>query len=223
AQLVNWLSNGKTVDDAITLLRLNTGEGGELLKNPALSTWFSYVKMTKQNPDELSFLKLKTRFSDEELATMIAVTRDAKAWIYLEGLARVQLNNWLRMDKTADGIFSVLKLNKEGDTLFESPKMTKYYGDERLETRAKDSATTTSLALKLEQEMWMSQSKTADDVFNYLKLDKKGGDIFEDSALSTWVSYVNKLNKYKERPDEFAVISILEKRFDYLDLARMLV
>ncbi|KAF1779542.1 hypothetical protein GQ600_10942 [Phytophthora cactorum] len=100
--------------------------------------------------------------------------------------------------------------------------MTKYYGDERLETRAKYSATTTSLALKLEQEMWMSQSKTADDVFNYLKLDKKGGDIFEDSALSTWVSYVNKLNKYKERPDEFAVISILEKRFDYLDLARML-
>ncbi|KAF1779539.1 hypothetical protein GQ600_10939 [Phytophthora cactorum] len=114
AQLINWLSNGKTVDDAITLLRLNTGEGGELLKNPALSTWFSYVKMTKQNPDELSFLKLKTRFSDEELATMIAVTRDAKAWIYLEGLARVQLNNWLRMDKTADGIFNVLILNKEG-------------------------------------------------------------------------------------------------------------
>ncbi|KAF1791331.1 hypothetical protein PC129_g3297 [Phytophthora cactorum] len=178
AQLVNWLSNGKTVDDAITLLRLNTGEGGELLKNPALSTWFSYVKMTKQNPDELLFLKLKTRFSDEELVTMIAVTRDAKVWIYLEGLARVQLKNWLRKDKTADDIFNVLKLNKEGDTLFESPKisfatrvdndnpdelmysvMTKYYGNERLETmfaRAKDSATTTSLASKLEQEMWMS-------------------------------------------------------------------
>ncbi|KAG6966348.1 hypothetical protein JG687_00004890 [Phytophthora cactorum] len=158
AQLVNWLSNGKTVDDAITLLRLNTGEGGELLKNPALSTWFSYVKMTKQNPDELLFLKLKTRFSDEELVTMIAVTRDAKVWIYLEGLARVQLKNWLRKDKTADDIFNVLKLNKEGDTLFESP-MTKYYGNERLETmfaRAKDSATTTSLASKLEQEMWMS-------------------------------------------------------------------
>ncbi|KAG3107783.1 hypothetical protein PI125_g12415 [Phytophthora idaei] len=154
----------------------------------------------------------------------------------------IQLDNWLTQKTTADDVYSLLELNANEGNLLQNPLlntwisyiqrvgegnplMKKYYGAERLETmfaQAKDSATTTSLALKLEQEMWMSQSKTADDVFNYLKLDKKGGDIFEDSALSTWVSYVNKLNKYKERPDEFAVISILEKRFDYLDLAQML-
>ncbi|ETP23892.1 hypothetical protein F441_03050 [Phytophthora nicotianae CJ01A1] len=218
AQLKNWLTGGKTEDDAFNLLRLSIDDGYEILKNPALSTWNSYVKMLKHNPDELLFLKLKRQFSDYEIA---------------------KLDSWVKLDKTADDIFNVLKLNKEGDKLFESPVlsywvafvmkgdkenadelmysvMKKYYGDDMLEklfARVKGSASTKRLASKLEQEMWMSHGKTEDDIFNYLKLGEKGDGIFKDPALT---------EQTQRKPDEFAVISALEKHFDYVDLARKL-
>ncbi|ETP51893.1 hypothetical protein F442_03033 [Phytophthora nicotianae P10297] len=188
AQLKNWLTGGKTEDDAFNLLRLSIDDGYEILKNPALSTWNSYVKMLKHNPDELLFLKLKRQFSDYEIAKVIvAATRDTKVTINLGGggLEKMQLDSWVKLDKTADDVFNVLKLNKEGDKLFESPVlsywvafvmkgdkenadelmysvMKKYYGDDMLEklfARVKGSASTKRLASKLEQEMWRSHGK----------------------------------------------------------------
>ncbi|KAG6942404.1 hypothetical protein JG687_00019086 [Phytophthora cactorum] len=104
--------------------------------------------------------------------------------------------------------------------------MKKYYSDERLEeifVQAKNNIFTRGLAIKLEQEMWRSQGQTADDLYNFLKLDKKGFyDLFEGPAVVTWVSYATKLGNLKEHPVQFVVISELEKRFNYLDLARML-
>ncbi|ETL47334.1 hypothetical protein L916_02915 [Phytophthora nicotianae] len=200
AQLKNWLTGGKTEDDAFNLLRLSIDDGYEILKNPALSTWNSYVKMLKHNPDELLFLKLKRQFSDYEIA---------------------KLDSWVKLDKTADDIFNVLKLNKEGDKLFESPVlsywvafvmkgdkenadelmysvMKKYYGDDMLEklfARVKGSASTKRLASKLEQEI----------------------------PGAEYVGFLRKQAEQTQRkPDEFAVISALEKHFDYVDLARKL-
>ncbi|KAF4028008.1 hypothetical protein GN244_ATG20337 [Phytophthora infestans] len=67
-----------------------------------------------------------------------------------------------------------------------------------------------------------SRGKTAEDMFIDLKLDKKGGHLFENPALVTWVSYVNKLDK--KFLDEFSVINILMKHLDAddMDLARVL-
>ncbi|KAG6954864.1 hypothetical protein JG688_00012150 [Phytophthora aleatoria] len=78
------------------------------------------------------------------------------------------------------------------------------------------------MASNLEEQMWRSEGKTADNLFKSLKLDEKGGDLFESPVLGTWVSYINRLNTYEKHPDEFAVIIELEKRFDYVDLARIL-
>ncbi|KAG2888969.1 hypothetical protein PC114_g18167 [Phytophthora cactorum] len=113
--------------------------------------------------------------------------------------------------KTDELIFSVMKKYYDGDIL------------EKMFAEAKKrSATTRSMASNLEEEMWRSQGKMADNLFKFLKLDEKGDDLFESPVLGTWVSYINRLNTYEKRPDEFVVINELEKRFDYVDPARML-
>ncbi|KAF1787476.1 hypothetical protein GQ600_7628 [Phytophthora cactorum] len=242
-------------------------KGDEMFKNPALSTWFSYATLGKEDPyhflllkltgryDEeglahmlvaakdgkMLFLELKARFGDEKVAQLLVVAaRDYKVKIDVRPLVTVQLNYWQQGGKTADDIFNLLKLSEVGDKLFESPMlltwrayvanldpkktdelifsvMKKYYDGDILEKMFADakkrSATTRSMASNLEEEMWRSQGKTADNLFKFLKLDEKGDDLFESPVLGTWVSYINRLNTYEKRPDEFVVINELEKRF----------
>ncbi|KAF4045392.1 hypothetical protein GN244_ATG02134 [Phytophthora infestans] len=249
AQLKSWLSSGVTIDDAFKLLQLNTVKKDDILKSPMLSAWMAYARMNKQDPNELLFSTLKSRFSDEEIIKMIVAARgDPKLWPSLGGLARMQLTSWQRADKSADDMFQLLKLRDGDEKPFDNPVfntwvsyvtnlhqertdevifsvMKKHYGEERLEKilgQATQSANTNSIALNLEKELWKSQGKTADDVFKALKLDKKGDNLFEDPAIRTWVYFVNKLNGDKKTPDEFAAISALEKHFDYVNLALLL-
>ncbi|KAG7377374.1 hypothetical protein PHYPSEUDO_011753 [Phytophthora pseudosyringae] len=248
-QLKNWLSGMKTADDVFKLLRLNIENGDDLLRNPALTTWLSYVRMQNHDPNKLLISELTARYSDESLARIIIAARtNSNTRINVGRLEEALLASWIRGDKTADDMFNVLKLNKDG-TLFESPTlgtwvsyvtkldkenpdevmllvMKKHYGDAKLEKmfdQAKKSATTKDVASRLKEELWRSQGKTAGDVFSILKLDKEGEKLLQSPVFSTWLSYVNKLNKLnKKNPDEFAVISDLEKHVNYVDLARML-
>ncbi|KUF85423.1 hypothetical protein AM588_10002793 [Phytophthora nicotianae] len=251
AQLESWLNGKKTTEDVFKLLRLNTDTGVDLLKNPALKIWMKYVATSGQNAYQLLLLKLRTKYSDEQLAKILDVAaRDSNVRIEVWKLEGAQHNDWLGGRASADSIFKLLKLNKEGEELFKSPildtwvnyvaklgkksmdetmysVMKKYYSDEKLEemfAKAKNSIFTRKLASDLEQEMWRSQGKTADDIFKFLNLDKKDAyKLFDDPKIVTWATYVNRLNSLKKIPDDFALISELEKRFDDLDLARMLV
>ncbi|KAG6942441.1 hypothetical protein JG688_00018113 [Phytophthora aleatoria] len=170
---------------------------------------------------------------------LVAAGKDTNFQIEVWDLILAQHRYWRGRKETAEDVFNLLKLNNEGEQLFKSRILDvwvsyvvglnkknadeKYYSDERLEemfVQAKNSIFTRGLAIKLEQEMWRSQGKTADDLYNFLKLDKRGFyDLFEGPAVVTWVSYATKLNNRKEHPVQFAVISELEKRFNYLDLA----
>ncbi|KAE8885381.1 hypothetical protein PF005_g27042 [Phytophthora fragariae] len=80
---------------------------------------------------------------------------------------------------------------------------------------------TKRFAARTLEDLWISQDKTADDIFKLLKLDQRGKNLFDRGELSTWVSYVTKLNKLDEKPDEFAVLIELQKRFGNLELAKM--
>ncbi|ETO82884.1 hypothetical protein F444_03026 [Phytophthora nicotianae P1976] len=248
-QLKSWVRDGKTADDVFKLLKLHADTGDEILKNPLLNLWFSYVEKLKQDPNELLYMKLKTQVGDAGFVkALVAARRDLSAQGLFDALRKAQLNNWVRAGSSVDDIYNLLKLNKEGDKIFESPMfgtwtsyamkldkanadellfsvMKKHYSAESLENmiiQAKDRVTTKNIASKLEEELWRNQGKTADDVFDILKLEKKVDGIFEDPALTTWISYVNKLNKHKETPEKFAVISELEEHFQRMDLARML-
>ncbi|ETO75242.1 hypothetical protein F444_09152 [Phytophthora nicotianae P1976] len=247
ALLNSWLAKEKTAEDAFKILRLSDDIGDDILRNPAVTTWYSYVKMRKQNPDELLFFELKKVLSDESLArTLVAAKKKGNAEIDVSVLEVEQFKYWLRGGKSADDIFTLLKLNKDGDKLFESPMLNtwvsyvvkldeknadelifvalkNHYGIESVKemiVQAKTRVTTENLASKLQEEVWRSTGKTEDDIFNLLKLDKD--TLLEDPGLKTWVSYATKLGKHKETPDEFAVINDLERRLDLdsLGLAR---
>ncbi|ETK73882.1 hypothetical protein L915_19227 [Phytophthora nicotianae] len=183
-QLSNWRTNGKTAEDAFKLLGLNKAKGYNLLKDPALATWVLYVeKVRGEDPYQLLFLKLKTFFSEEELLKMIMPAKRSYSGRYSAQLLNAQYKYWLEEGKSADDIFDLLKLNKDGDNFFDNPMlhywgsfvrkmdrekanmsmlavMKKHYDDETLQkmlTRALESSTVMrpakSMALRLKKEM----------------------------------------------------------------------
>ncbi|EEY62430.1 secreted RxLR effector peptide protein, putative [Phytophthora infestans T30-4] len=249
ALLTAWLRDGKTTGDVAKLLRLNADKGESFLRSAALPTWLSYIRQRNKDPNKVLFLELQNRFSDAELArVLVAASRDKNVKINVTALQKLQLSKWHGRGDTADDIFRHLGLSKEGEELLESSVfntwvsyvklvdytntdalvfsvMKKHYSDEilaKMIAQAKTSVLTRALASKLAAEMWRSPGKSADDIFKFFQLDKTGDDLFEAPMFDAWILYVERLNKYEKHPDKFALFTELEKRFDYVDLARML-
>ncbi|POM73760.1 ABCF/EF-3b transporter-like protein, partial [Phytophthora palmivora] len=248
AQQKGWQKNGNSADDVFTLLKLDV-EDALFLKSPVLDTWTSYVTKLKKDPNQLMFLKLETRYDDEGVAKVLLATKNdyttRNAATTLENLL---FQKWMSKDNSADGIFALLRLNKEGDKLFENPVFTTWesyvakldkanpdeamfsvlkthYSDQglvKLVEIAKTNRRTENIAAKLQEEIWRNQGKTADDIFDLLKLNEKRGEMFATPEFTTWVAFVTKLNKLSKSPDEFPAISALTKRFGDVELARML-
>ncbi|KAL4092827.1 hypothetical protein PRIC1_011818 [Phytophthora ramorum] len=245
-QLKNWQSDGKSADNVYNLLKLNL-DGDDILKNPMLTTWISYTTKLDENPYELLLANLLKHYDDATLTKMfVAAKRSSATGFTGTKLGEAQLKNWLSSGKTADDVFKLLQLNKDGDTILASSiwsvwssyltkldkenadelmfvVLKKHYGDEgvaKIVTVANKGVSTKDVGRKLEEELWRSQGKDGNDVFKLLKLDEEGQKFFESPALRTWISYVTRLNKFnKKSPD---VISQLEKRFGDMELARMI-
>ncbi|KAL4092828.1 hypothetical protein PRIC1_011819 [Phytophthora ramorum] len=246
-QFKNWQSDGKSADNIYNLLKLNL-DGDDILKSPMLTTWISYTTKLDENPYELLLVNLMKRYDDATLIKMfVAAKRGSATGSIGTKLEEVQLKNWLSHGKSADGVFKLLQLNKEGDDIFasslwsvwssyltklnrENPDelmfvvLKKHYGGDegvtKMVTIARKETNTKDVGRKLEEELWRSQGKDGDDIFKLLKLDEEGNNFLESSALSTWISYVTRLNKFnKKSPD---VISQLGKRFGEMELARMI-
>ncbi|KAL4145923.1 hypothetical protein PRNP1_011796 [Phytophthora ramorum] len=239
AQLRNWESAGKTGDDVFDLLKLND-KGEKLFESPVAATWISYVtKLNTQNSDEVIFSSLKKLFDDEALAKMIAGAKtSASIAATAKKLEQVQLNKWMSEGKTVDDIFALLKLNKDGEKLLQSPmlrtwisyvdlqgknpydmilvKLSAHYdevGLAKMLVTAKQDGTASSIVRKLEEvqlKNWLSDGKTADDVFKLLQLNKDGDTIFASSVWSVWSSYLTKLDK--ENADELMFV-VLKKHY----------
>ncbi|KAE8997777.1 hypothetical protein PF011_g15330 [Phytophthora fragariae] len=242
-----WLAQGKSAESVFKLLNLNKAED-KIFESPMLRTWASYVRtLDKMNPDEAMFSVLKTRYGDEVLTDMLIASRKSGTARYdVSGLEEVLLKTWVSDGKTADDIFKLLRLDKDGDKVFESlnfdmwvsyvTKLDKKnpdklmlsvlktrYNDDRLQSMiitAQKVPQTKPFAARMQDELWISEGKTADDIFQLLKLNRE--NMFDSGELSTWVSYVTKLNKLDDRPDEFAVISELQERFGNAELAMMI-
>ncbi|KAG3123228.1 hypothetical protein C6341_g26631, partial [Phytophthora cactorum] len=65
ARLKAWQNDEKTATDIFKLLQLDAGKGDEMFKNPALSTWFSYATLGKEDPYHFLLLKLTGRYDEE--------------------------------------------------------------------------------------------------------------------------------------------------------------
>ncbi|KAF1795047.1 hypothetical protein GQ600_9944 [Phytophthora cactorum] len=218
--LKKWLESDKTMIDVFQLMKLNTRPPDTLLLSPVLSTWAAYTIMLKKDPYELLFLAIKrTGLDDAGLARMIGI---AEQYVNTAPTAKkmqeLQFKKWKKDGKSAANVFKLIGLNKEDDKLFESPvwntwlfyldyvdKATAHkemisilraqFGDERLTNiiaKAKKVDSTKEIATKMER------------------------------AFKTWVAYVKELNCLRKYPDEFVVITQLEKRYGGVELARML-
>ncbi|KAE9086911.1 hypothetical protein PF007_g20583 [Phytophthora fragariae] len=205
-----WQVEGKSAESVFKLLNLNKARD-TIFESPMLRTWASYVRtLDKMNPDEAMFSVLKTRYGDEVLTDMLITSRKSGTARYgVSGLEEVLLKTWLEGKNPDKLMLSVLKTR---------------YNDDRLQSMiitAQKVPQTKPFAARMQEQFWISQDKTADDIFKLVKLDQEGENLFNSGELSTWVSYVAKLNKFDDRPDEFAVISYLQERFGDMELAKM--
>ncbi|EGZ07884.1 hypothetical protein PHYSODRAFT_366939, partial [Phytophthora sojae] len=57
---------------------------------------------------------------------------------------------------------------------------------------------------------WLSERKTADDMFSILRLNKEGGKFLDNSTFWSWVFFATKLSD--KNPDE-VMLAALKKRF----------
>ncbi|KAE8965875.1 hypothetical protein PF010_g28744 [Phytophthora fragariae] len=119
--LDSWMP--QSADEVFKLLKLNTG-GSNLFNYPRLSSWVSYVtKLEGKQADEQMYTVLRAAYGDDELATILAASKQFALGDVAKRLEEVQHKVGLIEGKTAQRFFTNLKLNTQGDKLFESPAL----------------------------------------------------------------------------------------------------
>ncbi|ETK91394.1 hypothetical protein L915_05014 [Phytophthora nicotianae] len=216
-----WIAERKTEDWVFKLQQLDE-EGTNILKSPKLSTWMDFVIKRGKDPYDFLLFKLRRRYDNDELAKMLVLSKnDASSRAIAEKLETLQLEKWMKDEKSIIDVFRFLKLNEEGLTLLKSPVLSTWVSyveklkkdpyellflaikstgfDEaklaKMIGSAKDDTNTAFIAKKMEElqlEKWVTAEKSGDDVFKNIGLDKEGDKLFESPVWSTWVAYLNK-------------------------------
>ncbi|ETK79059.1 hypothetical protein L915_15053, partial [Phytophthora nicotianae] len=251
-QFQKWARDGKTSGDLFKYLGLYKA-GDKLLESPLLNNWLSYMQMLRKDPyAQLVFTIKKSGFDEIDLAKIINTAKqDPKTSALAGQVEKLQLDKWSADMKSSEDIFKFLRLDKEGDKVFESPVwgtwaaylnkreidpdadlvmfniLRNKFGDEGLAnmvTKAKQVESTREVAEKLQLELWRANAHSSDYIFNLLKLNEKGNKILESPGpLSTWVAYVRRVNSFNSNRGKFQPILLLEKRFGEKELAQMFV
>ncbi|GMF59609.1 unnamed protein product [Phytophthora fragariaefolia] len=122
-KLASWLSKEKSIDDVFTRLQL-TSAGDKLFDKPQFFSWLNYADdLTSKTGKEVSTIAtLTAHYGDEVLAKLVGAAKQVKS---TEGAATrlqaSQAHSWLDAGKSADDVFTLLKLDKAGDDILASP------------------------------------------------------------------------------------------------------
>ncbi|POM59297.1 Secreted RxLR effector peptide protein, partial [Phytophthora palmivora] len=166
---------------------------------------------------------LTAQYGDEVLASMLAAAKEMpETRVVAVNMLRAQIDDWVARAIPADDVFRFLKLDK-ADKLLESPSLNRWivyvtrvskedpykllfldlakrYNDEGLANvlvAAKSASGTKFNVGKLENlllQRWVRAGKTADDVYDLLKLrNEVANKLLKNPALETWLSYVTKV------------------------------
>ncbi|KAG7389266.1 hypothetical protein PHYPSEUDO_010824 [Phytophthora pseudosyringae] len=134
-QLDDWLKKGESTDDVFKPLALDK-TADDLLANPQLKEWISYVKnFNRENPKKQTTLikTLTTHYGDEALAKIIEAAKQMPSTATIaKRLQSEQLQHWLSQGKSPDNVFRVLKLDAAGTEVFAQPQVVtwaKYVDD----------------------------------------------------------------------------------------------
>ncbi|OWZ11230.1 RxLR effector protein [Phytophthora megakarya] len=121
AQQRYWKSNRKNSVDVFKLLKLDR-QGTNVLNNPLLETWRSYMKCIGKRASNELFLQLKTSYGDAELAKMIVLAKsDVTSNRIATDLEQLQFWGWkVSSQSKAGDVFKILKLNEDGMDLLKN-------------------------------------------------------------------------------------------------------
>lgn len=103
-------------------------------------------------------------------------------------------------------------------------KLATRYDDEgltnllRAESSSRHTRSIVAQLREVQTKNWLRNGNAADDVFNFLNLNQEGVQFLKSPVLSTWVSYVTKL---EQNPYQ-SLLGILAKRYDDEGLAKLL-
>ncbi|OWZ16477.1 RxLR effector protein [Phytophthora megakarya] len=122
-----WLRNGKSVDDALTTLRL--GEKlDDIVANPKLKVLVKYDKMLSEKyPDNPAPLikMLSSRYGDDVVAmTLLSARQIENTKDIAKKLHFQQMESWMTRGDSADEVFKLLKISDEGPKFVESQKLS---------------------------------------------------------------------------------------------------
>ncbi|KAG2872340.1 hypothetical protein PC114_g26434 [Phytophthora cactorum] len=216
-QLQYWLDNKKTPADVFKLLELSKA-GDNLLDNPQVSTWLSYVadfkKKTPRKSQE-SIPILTTHYGDEALSKILLEAKQTPSDKLLDN---PQFATWLSY---------VDDFNWKDPRISRISVMARYYGDETLTKmlfEAMKTPSTANIAAKFHEEqiqLWLNTQKSPGDVFKFLSLNKADEKLFDNPQFMTWVKYVDDLSKgYSDK--KTTVMSVLATHYNNDGLVKLL-
>ncbi|KAG2891189.1 hypothetical protein PC110_g17408 [Phytophthora cactorum] len=218
----------KTTESLFQNLNVGAAET-KLFERAPYQKWVGSVsniyKKKPQAGEAAIFRTLVAHYGDETLANLLAQARQVST---TESIAKqfetIQLDNWITQRKTADEIYSLLKLDAV-DNIFTRPsletlisyvtglqtadpydwlavKLTKRYGEDGLAhmvAAAKPIGSPGEISAMLvryaQTKSWLKNGKTLDDVFMRLRLDRETEhSVLENPAIKTWVAYATELD-----------------------------
>ncbi|OWZ19826.1 Avirulence (Avh) protein [Phytophthora megakarya] len=241
-------NNRESYGDVFNLLKLNKA-GNQLFDNPDFPVWMKYVRRGRV---ETIFPILSTYYTDDVLAQLfIAAKKISGTENIATKLQAEQLQIWLRKQKSADDVFTLLQLNKVDNKLFDTPEFalwSKYIDD--LKISNKESAMLSILKTHYSEEAmiklvhsrkaplgmkstvmgvdggkmqeWLKAGTFPDDVFKAYELNKAGDDLLISPQLDRWASYVSKFN-YENPSKKTAMVDTLTHYYGDENLAQMLI
>ncbi|KAG7378421.1 hypothetical protein PHYPSEUDO_010121 [Phytophthora pseudosyringae] len=252
-QIQRWLAREKTPEEVLKLLKLDRMRY-DLFDQPQLFTWVKYVDdFNKMYPARKTtlFAKLSPLVDEDTLVQMLI---KAKSVASTERIAlRVQAEqtaNWLKKGETPDDLFTLLRLNRAGDTLLENPifdawvkyaddfremypkisfdpvvTIGEHYSSAALATmivEATKSPSTSTLAYRLNTEQFRDWIKTSTSPVHVFSLLelRAAGDKLFQSPLL--VTWVKYVDLYSKKKGKVSVTTLLKKRFGDEVLAGML-
>ncbi|KAG1704926.1 hypothetical protein DVH05_004953 [Phytophthora capsici] len=222
-QLNNWQQDKRSVENVYKLLKLDKEQDKLLENPLMATWLAYATKLDNENPYTAVFSTLNTRYNGKDFATMLLNGKEFDdSVVVAEKLETLLMKSWQREDKSVVDVYKLLNLDKEGDQFFQHPLFEtllryatvvdrKYsflgvfshlqlrYNDEKLTElflAMRNWGPRNVLTDQLEHLLlttWQKEGKTLDQVFKLLKLDKELNRLFNSKLLSTWVSYVVKV------------------------------
>ncbi|ETP52216.1 hypothetical protein F442_02733 [Phytophthora nicotianae P10297] len=177
----------------------------------------------KEDPNKILLVKLATRYQDEKSLTqmLLPTQKDINTRSTAYNLLQAQMEQWKISRKTAEEVVTLLKLTEDGSNFLNSPvlkawvslveklkedpyelmfsKLMKFYNAHKLALLLRwssvlDITGTTSKLEEFQCKFRKESGKSADNIFERLRLNQKSDGFLNNPVSRIWEIYVRRLD-----------------------------